>query len=190
MSGSTSVAQSYLTLCDPYGLEPIRLLCPWGFSRNTGVGCHALLQGIFPVLTRDRTQVSCIGRWILYHRSHEGRPDIQGPSQTECTPNLVPELSSKPTQHQALPSLTNVTSAIEDLQPNPPSHPPPALSLTLHFHPSANAITASLETCFLNHTTSPHVLSHLPGPSYHCLLPGLQFPPPYSFFHTLSEGSF
>ena len=28
---------------------PARLLCPWGFSKakNTGVGCHALLQGIF-----------------------------------------------------------------------------------------------------------------------------------------------
>ena len=27
-------------------------------GNNTGVGCHALLQGIFP--TRDQTQVSCI----------------------------------------------------------------------------------------------------------------------------------
>ena len=26
-----------------------RLLCPWGYpSKNTGVGCHFLLQGIFP----------------------------------------------------------------------------------------------------------------------------------------------
>ena len=26
-----------------------RLLCPWNFpGKNTGVGCHALLQGIFP----------------------------------------------------------------------------------------------------------------------------------------------
>ena len=26
-----------------------RFLCPWGFSgKNTGVGCHFLLQGIFP----------------------------------------------------------------------------------------------------------------------------------------------
>ena len=26
-----------------------RLLCPWDFPReNTGVGCHFLLQGIFP----------------------------------------------------------------------------------------------------------------------------------------------
>ena len=27
-------------------------------GKNTGVGCHALLQGIFP--TQDQTQVSCI----------------------------------------------------------------------------------------------------------------------------------
>ena len=32
-----------------YGLEPTRLLCPWNSSgKNTGVGCHSLLQGIFP----------------------------------------------------------------------------------------------------------------------------------------------
>ena len=33
----------------PYGLKPARLLCPWDFpGKNTGVGCHFLLQGIFP----------------------------------------------------------------------------------------------------------------------------------------------
>ena len=33
----------------PHGLQPVRLLCLWGFSRqNTGVGFYALLQGIFP----------------------------------------------------------------------------------------------------------------------------------------------
>ena len=27
----------------------IRLLCPWNSpSKNTGVGCHSLLQGMFP----------------------------------------------------------------------------------------------------------------------------------------------
>ena len=32
----------------PYGQEPARLLCPWDSSgKNTGVGCHALLQGTF-----------------------------------------------------------------------------------------------------------------------------------------------
>ena len=33
----------------PYGLQPIRLLCPWDSpGKNTGVGCHALLQEICP----------------------------------------------------------------------------------------------------------------------------------------------
>ena len=33
----------------PHGLKPTRLLCPWDFpGKNTGGGCHSLLQGIFP----------------------------------------------------------------------------------------------------------------------------------------------
>ena len=33
-----------------YGLQPARLLCPWNSpGKNTGVDCHALLQGIFPI---------------------------------------------------------------------------------------------------------------------------------------------
>ena len=37
------------SLC-PHELQPSRLLCPWDFpSKNTGVGCCALLQGIFPI---------------------------------------------------------------------------------------------------------------------------------------------
>ena len=39
---------SYSVMSDslrPHGLYPIRLLYPWG--KNTGVGCHFLLQGIF-----------------------------------------------------------------------------------------------------------------------------------------------
>ena len=32
----------------PHGLQPTRLLCPWDSpGKNTGVGCHALLQGVF-----------------------------------------------------------------------------------------------------------------------------------------------
>ena len=45
----SSVIQLCLTLCNPMDCKPTRLLCPWDFpGRNTGVGCHALLQGIFP----------------------------------------------------------------------------------------------------------------------------------------------
>ena len=32
----------------PHGLQPARLLCPWASpGENPGVGCHALLQGLF-----------------------------------------------------------------------------------------------------------------------------------------------
>ena len=32
----------------PHELQPTRLLCPWNYpGKNTGVGCHSLLQGIF-----------------------------------------------------------------------------------------------------------------------------------------------
>ena len=37
--------QSCQTLCDPIDGKPTRLLCPWDSpGKNTGVGCHFLLQ--------------------------------------------------------------------------------------------------------------------------------------------------
>ena len=34
----------------PHELQPTRLLWPWNFpSKNTGVGCHFLLQGIVSI---------------------------------------------------------------------------------------------------------------------------------------------
>ena len=33
----------------PHGKQPARLLCPWNSpGKNTGVGSHFLLQGMFP----------------------------------------------------------------------------------------------------------------------------------------------
>ena len=59
----------------PHGLYPTRILCPWGFSsKNTGLGCYALLQGIlatqglYPGLPHFRE--------ILYYLSHQGSPRI------------------------------------------------------------------------------------------------------------------
>ena len=46
-------------------------------GKNTGVGCHALLQGTFS--TQDGacvSHVSCIGRQILYHQRHLGSPSL------------------------------------------------------------------------------------------------------------------
>ena len=57
----------------PYGLQPARLLCPWDSpGKNTGVGCHALLQGIFQTQGLNPDLLSC--RRILYHLSHQGKP--------------------------------------------------------------------------------------------------------------------
>ena len=58
----------------PHGLQHARLLCLWNSpGKNTGVGCHFLLQGIF------QTQGSNLGllklRQILYHLSHQGSPE-------------------------------------------------------------------------------------------------------------------
>ena len=47
-SGSSSRSVEPNSL-QPHGLEPTRLLCPWDFpGKDNGVGCHLLLQGIFP----------------------------------------------------------------------------------------------------------------------------------------------
>ena len=53
----------------PYELQPARLLCPWNFpGKNTGVGCHALLQGIFPTQGSNPQFLSLLHcREILYH---------------------------------------------------------------------------------------------------------------------------
>ena len=63
------VAQSCLTLCNPMDC------CPPGSSvlgdspgKNTEVGCHALLQGIFPTQGLNLGLPHC--RWILYRLSH------------------------------------------------------------------------------------------------------------------------
>ena len=53
----------------PYGLYPGRPLCPWNSpGKNTRVGCHALLQGIFPTQGSNPGLLHC--RQILYHLNH------------------------------------------------------------------------------------------------------------------------
>ena len=54
--------QSCLTLCDSMDCSLPGILCPWDSpGKNTAVGCHALLQGIFP------TQGSNSGLFCLLH---------------------------------------------------------------------------------------------------------------------------
>ena len=62
----------------PYGLWPARLLYPWDApGKNTGVGCQALLQGIFPT-QGSNLRLLCFLHWplpwSLYHQRHLGSP--------------------------------------------------------------------------------------------------------------------
>ena len=46
-----------------YGLQPARLLYPWDSpGKNTGVGCYALLQGIFPTQGLNPS-IFCLLHW-------------------------------------------------------------------------------------------------------------------------------
>ena len=59
------VAQLCPTLLRPHGLQPVRLLCPWDFpSKNTGVGCHILLQGTF-LIQGSNLPLLCLLLWQL-----------------------------------------------------------------------------------------------------------------------------
>ena len=67
------VTQSCPTLCDPIDCSPP------GFpvhgdspGNNSGMGCHVLLQGIFP--TQKSTQGLLHCRCILYQLSYQGSP--------------------------------------------------------------------------------------------------------------------
>ena len=69
------VTQLCLTVCDPMDCSPpdssVHGDSP---GKNTGVGCPALLQGIFPTQGSNQGLPHC--RQILYHLSHQGSPRI------------------------------------------------------------------------------------------------------------------
>jgi len=77
--------QSHPTLCDPMDcMQPTRLLCPWDTpGKNTGVGCHFLLQGIFLTKGLNPGLLHC--RQILYHWATRQVPWVtrEAPSNTD-----------------------------------------------------------------------------------------------------------
>ena len=98
-------------------------------GKNTGEGCHALLQGIFPTKGLNSDLLHC--RRIIYHLSHQFSPVTQS-----CTTPCDPMDCSTPglPVHCQLPEFTQtrvhrVGDAIQ------PSHPlsspfPPAFNLS------------------------------------------------------------
>ena len=75
MSVLCLVAQSCPTLCNPMDYSPpgssVHRDSP---GKNAGVGCHALLQGIFSTLGSNPGLLHC--SQILYHLSQQGSPRI------------------------------------------------------------------------------------------------------------------
>ena len=73
---TTALKSEVSQLCptlQPHGLQPTRLLHPWNFlGKSTGVGCHFLLQGIFPIQGSNPGLLHC-GQ-MLYCLSHRGIP--------------------------------------------------------------------------------------------------------------------
>ena len=62
--------QSCPTLCDPVDCSlPGSSVHGFSSGKNTGVGCSALLQGIFPTQGSNPhlLHITCIGRHVLYH---------------------------------------------------------------------------------------------------------------------------
>ena len=73
LESESEAAQSCPTLCDPMDTR----LCPRDFlGKSTGVGCHFLLQRIFPTQGSNPGLQHC--RQTLYHLSHQGNPYDSG----------------------------------------------------------------------------------------------------------------
>ena len=69
------VAQSYPVFYDPMDGSPTRLLCPWDSpGKNTWVGSHFLLQGIFLTQGLNLGLLHC--RQTLYCLNHQESPLI------------------------------------------------------------------------------------------------------------------
>ena len=63
---------SHVWLLQPMDCSLTRFLRPWDFpGKNTGVGCHFLLQEIFPTQGLKPGLPHC--RQMLYHLSHQGK---------------------------------------------------------------------------------------------------------------------
>ena len=68
------VAQSCLTLCNPMDCSPLSSSVHEDSpGKNTGVGCHAVFQGIFPTQGSNPGLPQC--RQTLYCLSHQGSPN-------------------------------------------------------------------------------------------------------------------
>ena len=131
------VASVTFNSLQPYGLQPTRLLCPWDSpGKNTGAGCHFLLQGLFPTQGSNLHLLRLLYcRHILY--CWRNSDQIRSVTQSCLTlPNPMNHSTPGLPVHHQLPEFTQthihrVSDAIQ------PSHPlsspsPPAPNPSQH----------------------------------------------------------
>ena len=123
-----------LTLLQPRGLQPARLLCSWGFPGDTGVGCHVHIQGIFPIQGSN----PCLLHWKVdsLPRSLQGNYEqIQFSSVAQSCPTLCDSMGCStpgfPVHHQLSEfTQTHVHRVGDAIQPSQSfSSPPPLPSI-------------------------------------------------------------
>ena len=110
-------AQSCPTLCNPMDCSPPGSSVHGDSPRkNIRVGCHALLQGIFPTQGLNPGLPHC--RQILYHLSHQGSPRILERVAypfSRVLPNPGIKLGSPALQVYSLPAELPISNMIECL---------------------------------------------------------------------------
>ena len=123
------VTKSCPTLLQSHELRPTRLLCPWDFQgKNTRVGCHFLLQGLF--LTQG-------SKLCLLHCQADSLPQIRSVAQscpTLCYP-MNRSTPGLPVHHQLLEfTQTHIQRVSDAIQPSHPlsSPSPPAPNPSQH----------------------------------------------------------
>ena len=93
----------------PSGLRPARLLCPWDSpGKNTGVGCHALFQGIFQTQGSNSHLLRLL-HWQadFFVFSFSSPPSHLG-SPVYCIYSINSEYASVPISQFLLPSLSHL----------------------------------------------------------------------------------
>ena len=115
--------QSCLTVCD-HGLQPARLLCPWDSpGKNTAVGCHALLQGVFPT-QRVNPCLFCLLHWQV---GFLGLVPPGKPSYLSTAAAAAKSLQSCPTLCLPAKLLQSCPTLCNRIDGSPPGLPIPGI---------------------------------------------------------------
>ena len=104
--------------------DQIKILCPWDFpGKNTGNGCHFLLQGLFPTQGLNSDTPNC--RQILYCLNHQKSLSFQIDSKNQgaliC--NLLIKKKKKAFMHaKSIQSCPALSDTVDCSPPGSPVH--------------------------------------------------------------------